>query len=147
DRQAVSHTPTALADAGFGADVKDAMDRRAEHLIGQGLAERRGRHVIFARNLLSNLRDRELVAVGARLAAETSRTFRATKVGEYIAGVYQRRLTLASGRFAMIDDGFGFQLVPWTPSLEKNLGRHMSGIVRGSGGVDWGVGKKRGLGL
>lgn len=147
DRQAVSHTSMALADSGFGADVKDAMDRRAEHLIGQGLAERRGQRVIFAKNLLGTLLDRELAAVGARLAAETGHSFRPTKEGEYATGVYQRRLTLASGRFAMIDDGFGFQLVPWTPSLEKNLGRHISGIVRGSGGVDWGVGKKRGLGL
>ena len=27
----------------------------------------------------------------------------------------------------MIDDGLGFQLVPWTPSIEKHLGRHISG--------------------
>ena len=27
-------------------------------------------------------------------------------------GIYRQRVTLASGRFAMIDDGLGFQLVP-----------------------------------
>jgi hypothetical protein len=41
----------------------------------------------------------------------------------------------ASGRFAVIDDGLGFQLVPWTPSLEKQLGRHVSGVSRDDGGV------------
>lgn len=51
---------------------------------------------------------------------------------------------LASGRFAMIDDGLGFQLVPWTPSMEKHLGRHISGVVRSDGGVDWGFARKRG---
>ena len=147
DRQAVSHTPTTLADAGFGADVKDAMDRRAEHLIGQGLAERQGQRVIFARNLLSTLRDREINAIGARLAMETSKPFQAAKEGEFASGVYRRRLALASGRFAMIDNGLGFQLVPWTGSLEKRLGQQVSGVLRGDGGVDWSFARKRSLGL
>lgn len=147
DRQAVSHTSTTLADSGFGADVKEAMDRRAGHLIGQGLAERRGQRIIFARNLLGDLRDRELAAMGAKLSAETDRSFRPVKEGEYATGIYQRRLTLASGRFAMIDDGLGFQLVPWTPTLEKQLGQHVSGVVRGDRGIDWSFARKRTLGL
>jgi hypothetical protein len=40
-------------------------------------------------------------------------------------------------------DGLGFQLVPWTPSLEKQLGRHVSRIARDDGGVDWGFGRNR----
>ena len=43
--------------------------------------------------------------------------------------------------------GLGFQLVPWTPSLEKQLGQHVSGVARSDGGIDWGFGRKRGLGL
>jgi len=147
DRQAVSRTPATLADAGFGAEVKDAMNRRAEHLIGQGLAERRAQRIVFAQNLLGSLRERELAAAGARLEADIDRAFRPTKDGEYATGVYQRRLTLASGRFAMIDRGLGFQLVPWTPSLEKHLGQHVSGVVRGDDGIDWSFARKRTLGL
>jgi hypothetical protein len=64
-----------------------------------------------------------------------------------VTGDYRRRLTLASGRFAMIDDSFGFQLVPWTPSLEKHLDRHVSGITRSDGGIDWSFARKRGIGL
>ena len=66
--------------------------------------------------------------------------------GEHIAGTYRQSLTLTSGRFAMIDDGLGFQLVPWSPSLEKQLGRHVSGVIK-DGGVEWGFGRKRGLAL
>jgi Protein of unknown function (DUF3363) len=50
-----------------------------------------------------------------------------------------------SGRFAMIDDGLGVQLVPWTAALEGKLGQHVSGVARGDGGVDWGFSRKRGL--
>ncbi|RUV11748.1 DUF3363 domain-containing protein, partial [Mesorhizobium sp. M5C.F.Ca.IN.020.32.2.1] len=49
--------------------------------------------------------------------------------------------------FALIDDGLGFQLVPWTPALEKKLGQHVSGVARGETGVDWSFSRKRGIGL
>ena len=71
-------------------------------------------------------------ALGDKLAAETGQPFNRAGSGEYVAGSYRQRFTLASGRFAMIDDGLGFQLVPWTPSLEKQLGRHVSGVARAS---------------
>lgn len=146
DRQAIAREPVALG-GGFGAEVREAMNARAEHLIEQGLAERRGRSVIFARNLIDTLRRREVEALGEKLAVETGQPFSRSGTGEYVAGTYRQRFALASGRFAMIDDGLGFQLVPWSPSLEKQLGRHVSGVARGDGGIDWGFGRKRGLGL
>ena len=62
-------------------------------------------------------------------------------------GVYRQRLMLASGRFAMIDDGIGFQLVPWRPALEQHLGRQVSGVAAGGGRVTWSFGRKIGLGI
>ncbi|MBN9043142.1 MAG: type VI secretion protein [Rhizobiales bacterium 62-47] len=147
DRQAVARDPIALSEGGFGAEVRETMDQRAEHLIGEGLAERQSGRVVFARRLLNTLRDRELSALGEKLAAETGLPFNRADSGEYVAGFYRQRFTLASGRFAMIDDGLGFQLVPWSPSLEKQLGRHVAGVARDDGSIDWDFGRKRGLGL
>jgi len=147
DRQAISRKPAELSDAGFGAEVRLAMDRRAEHLLSQGLAERQSSRIVFAGNLLDTLRRRELEGIGSRLAADNGRPFNHVASGDYVAGAYRQRLSLASGRFAMIDDGLGFQLVPWTPSLERHLGQHVSGLARGDGGIDWSFARKRGLGL
>ncbi|BBB08445.1 relaxase/mobilization nuclease domain-containing protein [Sphingopyxis sp. EG6] len=147
DRQSIAREPIAMADGGFGAEVRQAMQQRADHLVGEGLAERQGRRVIFTRNLIDTLRRREVGAVADKLAKETGQPFKPAGNGEYVAGAYRQRLTLASGRFAMIDDGLGFQLVPWSPSLESQLGKHVSGVARGDGGVDWSFGRKRGLGL
>lgn len=147
DRQSIAREPVAMSDGGFGAEVRDAMRQRAEHLVGEGLAEQQGRRVIFNRNLIETLRRREVDAVAGRLAKEAGQPFKPAESGEYVAGTYRQRLTLASGRFAMIDDGLGFQLVPWSPSLDKQLGRHVSGVARDGGGVDWDFGRKRGLGL
>jgi len=146
DRQAIARESVPLG-GGFGAEVRDALDRRAEHLIGQGLAERQDRGVSFGRNLIETLRRRELDALSERLAAETGQAAVKPGAGEYVAGTYRRRFDLASGRFAMLDDGLGFQLVPWSPSLEQHLGRHVAGVTRGDGGIDWSFGRKRGIGL
>ena len=64
-----------------------------------------------------------------------------------MSGVYRQRVTLASGRFAMIDDGHGFQLVPWRPALEQRLGQQVSGSMTLGGGIDWSFRRKRGLDL
>ena len=147
DRQNIACGPVALSEGGFGAEVRQAMERRAEHLVDQGLGERHGQSITFTRNLIDTLRRRELEMLGEKVAAETGRPFTRAASGEYVAGSYRQRFTLTSGRFAMIDDGLGFQLVPWTPSLETQLGRHVSGVARSDGGVDWSFGRKRGLGL
>jgi hypothetical protein len=41
--------------------------------------------------------------------------------GQRVAGIYRRSVLLASGRFAMLDDGIGFSLVPWKPMIEQKL--------------------------
>ncbi|MDA9521970.1 transposase, partial [Bradyrhizobium sp. CCBAU 11434] len=66
---------------------------------------------------------------------------------EHMAGTYRQRLTLTSGRFAMIDNGLGYQLVPWSHELEKRFGQHVTGVVKDSGGIEWGFGRKRDLGF
>lgn len=58
---------------------------------------------------------------------------------------YRRRLTPSSGRFAMIDDGMGFQLVRWRPSLAKQLGREIVGVVSERGSVSWNPQRNRGI--
>lgn len=146
DRQLVARDPVGLG-GGFGLEVQQAMEARAEHLIEERLARREGGRVIFARNLLGTLRQRELDALGEKLSHEMNMPFREAAAGEYVAGTYSRRFTLASGRFAMVDDGLGFSLVPWTPSVEKHIGQHVSGVARSDGGVEWSFGRRRGLGL
>ena len=60
-----------LSGGGFGAEVREAMDRRIDHLVEQDLARRQGRRVIFARELLNTLRRRELDDATAKLSADT----------------------------------------------------------------------------
>ncbi|MFY9954823.1 DUF3363 domain-containing protein, partial [Bradyrhizobium sp.] len=146
DRQLLAREPV-VTSGGFGAEVRDAMDRRVEHLANEGFARRQGQRVIFSRDLLNTLRRRELDNAAGKIAAVTGIAYRPSPEGEHVAGIYRQQVALSSGRFAMIDDGLGFQLVPWRPALEQQLGRQVSGVMLPSGGVDWSFGRKRGLEL
>jgi type IV secretory pathway VirD2 relaxase len=147
DRQLVSRERIPLASTGFGAEVQQAMEARKEQLIRQGHARRTAEgSVIARRDLLPALQQQEVTRVGARLAAEAGRTFVPVEDGQAVRGRLVGATQLASGRFAMIDNGLGFSLVPWRPILEKEMGREVAGIARGDD-VSWQLGRKRTLGI
>lgn len=147
DRTLLARQPAAIADGGFGADVRDALEKRIDHLAAEGLARRQGKRTVFARDMLDTLRQREMDAAVGRLSSETGLARQSVSEGEHVAGVYRQRVQLASGRFAMIDNGLGFELVPWKPALEEHLGRQVSGVVLPGGAVAWSFGRNRGLGI
>ncbi|WP_366143296.1 DUF3363 domain-containing protein [Azospirillum sp.] len=97
--------------------------------------------------------DRQIVAPGAtwldhRLVERTATPLATgADAGDPVSGVYRQRLTLSSGRFAMIDTGLGFQLVPWSREIETKLGQRVSGVAKAGGGIEWSIGRKRDLGL
>lgn len=146
DRQLVAREPVETA-GGFGAEVRDAITARSEHLASVGLARRQGQRFIFARDLLDELRSRELANAARAIASRTGLEHVPSQPGEHLAGIYRERVTLSSGRFAMIDDGLSFQLVPWRQTLERHLGQAVSGTVNARGGIDWSFTKSRTLGL
>lgn len=135
-----------LGDLGFGGEAKQALQQRADFLAEQGLAERRGQRVILARNLLGALRNREVAQAAKDIAADTGLEHRPVAEGQRVAGIYRRSLMLASGRYAMLDDGMGFSLVPWKPVIEQRLGMLISAQIHG-GTVSWQIRRQLGLSI
>ncbi|MDB5577742.1 MAG: hypothetical protein JWR80_2918 [Bradyrhizobium sp.] len=146
DRQLIARDPVATG-AGFGSDIRAAMAARTEHLVAEGFASRRGQRVIFSDRLIETLRERELTNARSAIAARTGLASEPSVGGTSVSGTYRERVTLASGRFAVIDNGLGFQLVPWRPALEHHLGQHVSGSISRGGGIDWNLARTRGIGL
>ncbi|MEA3197674.1 MAG: hypothetical protein QOF32_1726, partial [Gammaproteobacteria bacterium] len=70
DRQITRAETHALAGHGFGRDVYGALARRQQWLIDQELMQRDGADIVYRKNLLDVLRQRELRRVGARLSSE-----------------------------------------------------------------------------
>ncbi|MGB3834789.1 MAG: DUF3363 domain-containing protein [Mesorhizobium sp.] len=147
DRRLVTPDASDLTPAGFGQQVREAMDQRREHHIAQGDATRQqnGR-TLYRRNLLANLREREVARVGAEMASSKGLPFRAAADGENISGKFTGTAHLSSGKFAIVEKSHEFTLVPWRPVIDRQLGREVAGIVQG-GSVSWQMGRTRGLGI
>ncbi|MEV1530380.1 relaxase/mobilization nuclease and DUF3363 domain-containing protein [Pseudomonas aeruginosa] len=132
-----------LGDFGFAGEVRQAMKQRADFLVEEGLAEKQGQRVILAPNLLASLRGREVAAAAQTIATDTGLEHRPVTDGQRVAGIYRRAVMLGSGRYAMLEDGMGFSLVPWRPVIEQRLGQQVAATIRG-GGVSWDVGRQKG---
>lgn len=135
-----------LARGGFGAELTEAVAAREEVLEREGFAKRQGDRLLLARDLLDQLRGRDLASVAREIAAGTGLTHRPPGDGP-VAGTYVRAIDRPSGRFAILDDGAGgFALVPWRPVIEQRLGQWIGGTMRGND-VSWDLGRARGLGV
>ena len=147
DRQIVAEDRSEIRDSGFGREVNKAISRRARRLVEIGLATAKDGNVLVPVDTLATLERREVDRVGQQMARDRGLTYVPANASEYVSGRLAGVASLVSGRFAMIDNGLGFQLVPWQPLLEKRIGQHISGLQRDDGGIEWSFGRKRGLSL
>ncbi|MGC9954551.1 MAG: relaxase/mobilization nuclease RlxS [Rhizomicrobium sp.] len=143
DRELVAEKPTPVRDLGFGREVREALTRRRQWLIEQGLAREELDRTKYPGNMLTQLQGRELKRVAGQLSRELGLAYTETKSGTRIEGFYRRHVDLASGRFAVIEKSREFTLVPWRPVLERNLGKSVSGVMRGDA-ISWTLGRQRG---
>ncbi|MBL28268.1 MAG: conjugal transfer protein TraI [Rhodospirillaceae bacterium] len=142
DRELVADAPEPVRDVGFGREVRQALARRRQWLIEQKLARQEQDRIVYRANVLGLLRRRELARVAGQLSGELGLQYAESQPGGRVQGIYRRRIDLASGRFALIEKSREFTLVPWRPVLERNLGKHVSGVARGDT-VSWSLGRKR----
>jgi type IV secretory pathway VirD2 relaxase len=140
DRQLLSGGASNLT-TGFGAATRQASSDRLDFLVGQGLAEKRGGRAVAAPNLLNTLRDREIAAAAAQFERQTGLKHRPITDCGRASGIYRRSIVLVSGRFAMLDDGLGFTLVPWRAAIDGHLGKTISAVIS-RGHVSWQVGRQ-----
>ena len=149
DRQLVGRHRVETAPMGFGLKVQRALQQRQQELIAQGLAKLRDDGGIqYQPDLLATLQRRELDRAGQYLAAKRTdgSIYVPARDGAMVQGTYRRIISLASGKFAVIQRNEHFTLVPWRPILERYRGQEVAGIVRGMG-VSWQFGLQRGRGL
>jgi hypothetical protein len=118
----------------FGSKIADAARRRQQWLVEQGLADRPDR--------LDILRRRELQRVAGQLSRELGAPFVEAEAGLPIEGTYRRSVQVGMMRMAVIENSREFTLVPWRPVLERQIGKEVSGIMRGRV-ISWSFGRQR----
>lgn len=147
DRQIVAEDRSEIRDSGFGREVNKGVSRRAQRLVEMGLATVKDGNIYVPVHTVTTLERKEVDRVGQQMAKDRGLTFVPSSAGEHVSGRLAGVASLVSGRFAMIENELGFQLVPWQPLLEKRIGQHITGLQRDDGGIEWTFGKNRGLSL
>jgi hypothetical protein len=118
-----------------------------DKLVNMGLATAEDGNIHIPISTVPTLERREVEHVGQQMARERGLTYMPSNAGEHINGRLAGVASLHCGRFAMIENGLGFQLVPWQALLEKRIGQHIAGLRRDDRGIEWTFGRNRGLGL
>jgi type IV secretory pathway VirD2 relaxase len=147
DRDLIARERMATADSGFGRQVNNALSRRAQRLVEMGHATAKDGNIHISASTVATLQRQEVERVGQQMARERGLTYVPANAGDHVSGRLAGVASLVSGRFAMIENGLGFQLVPWQPILEKRIGQHITGLQRDDGGIEWTLGRNRGLSL
>lgn len=142
DRELAATDRLAIRDAGFGGEVKAALDARRQWLVEQKLGDGEGAAFRLRNGALATLQRRELMRVASELSGELGKVFVEAKQGSAVDGKIARRIDLQSGRFALVEKSREFTLVPWRSVLEKQIGKQASGIMRADG-VNWRFGRPR----
>ncbi|WP_348273221.1 relaxase/mobilization nuclease and DUF3363 domain-containing protein [Methylocapsa sp. D3K7] len=147
DRELMSTHRLPIVQGDFGAEVRQAMERRTETLVAKGHAWRTPEGGLRApRDLIARLERQEIARAGKALEGQTRLPFHVASEGERVTGVFTGTTQLNSGKYALIENAHEFTLVPWRPIMDERLGRQISGIVRESG-ISWDFERKRTLGL
>ncbi len=147
DRTMLDGGRETLPHTGFGGDMRAAWESRRRALAEMGYVRDLGGGEFRApRDVIAKLESAEINRAGRKFAAGRGLDWRPAVTGEAVSGTLVGQAQLASGRFAMIEDGLGFSLVPWNNVLEKRLGRTISGIPLPGGGFNWSFGRNLGLG-
>ena len=145
DTQITAEIPVTLG-RGFGVEVKQAIDARRQWLVEQNLAEIDGETIRFRANLLATLQQRELRRVAGQMSSELGMNFVEARYDHEISGTFRKSIMVGDTKFAMIEKSREFTLVPWRPTLERAIGKQISGIMRDDG-TSWTIGRQRGLNI
>ena len=147
DRQLVGRQRIEPVPRGFGREVGDALARRQQTLVDRGYARRADDgSVHYCPGLLTTLERTELQRTGAQLAQRHGVPFHAAEDGEWVHGRFRETVQLASGKYALLENGHELTLVPWRPVIERELGRELSARVHGMS-ISWELGRSRTRGL
>ncbi|WP_325063033.1 DUF3363 domain-containing protein [Gluconobacter thailandicus] len=112
--------PTGCSEGNNRARRGGASTTRSGMCCASVPARERGAHreserLVFERGLLSTFCEQKVRAAGEKFARQGGKKFATVTPGRNVAGACRKRLTFVSGRYAIINNGLGFQLIPLPP--------------------------------
>ena len=128
------------SSSGFGKEVEALKAQRQKFLLSQKLIQKSSG---VTQSTLDTLEKMDLDAAGKTLSAELGKPYKTAPDGGRISGIYREAIQRPSGKYAVIEKSKEFTLVPWRETMERNLGKSISGVMKGQT-ISWTLSKPRG---
>ena len=125
---------------GFGEDVETAKLQRRQFLMESGLL---AENDAVNESTLKALETLDLDAAAKRLSSSLGKTYSQVPERGKISGTYREAIIRPSGKYAVIEKSKEFTLVPWRETMDRNLGKSISGSIKGRA-ISWTLNKSRG---
>lgn len=132
DRKLLTKQPETYREKGFGAEANRALRLRQNWLVQQQLMTDKSGQLVAQRQMLKELTRRDIAKAGSNLANRSDLSHvSASELGSPNTKIV-RSIRMASGRFAMMQKGKEFALVPWKQAIQMRKGKGL-GIDAGKG--------------
>jgi len=136
--------------AGISTRSSAFFQQRRTWLIERGYAElqqdAQKTSIIYKRGYMKALETEGFNAATEKLESMTGKAHVAAQSGRLIEGTVSQKYELPHGPHAMIETQRAFYLVPWESTHAQKWGKRIKGRVLSGGGIDWDVGRTRGIG-
>ena len=126
--------------SGFGQEVETLKAQRQKFLLSQKLIDRSSG---VTQSTLDTLEQMDLDAAGRRLGDQLGKPYKTSPENGRISGIYREAIERPSGKYAVIEKSKEFTLVPWREAMDRNLGKSISGVMKGQT-ISWTLTKARG---
>lgn len=127
---------------GFGSEIEEARAAQRAFLHRQGKLKEAGQKIDD--KVLATLERRDLEDNAKALTQKLGKPFTQAPQSGRISGQYVERIDRPSGRYAVIERAKDFSLVPWREVMDRNLGKRISGMIRGRQ-ISWTLTRGRGI--
>ena len=139
DTEILSETSETYA-AGFGREVEQLKAQRLDFLKSEGVIREPSN---MSQVTLDKLERIDLEDAGRTLSRRLGKPYEATSGSGRISGIYRKAIQRPSGKYAIIEKSKEFTLVPWRSAMDRNLGKSISGLMKGQT-ISWTLTKARG---
>jgi type IV secretory pathway VirD2 relaxase len=132
DRKLLTRKPETYCEKGFGAEANQALKMRQRWLVQQQLMTDKNGQLVAQRRMLAELTKRDVSKVGSNLAKTNNLSHVSSSELERSNAKVMRSIRMASGRFAMMQKGKEFALIPWKQAMQMRKSNGL-GIEAGKG--------------
>lgn len=145
DQQLAGQAVEPIGGAGLGGEVRSAMNERMKRHFQRGIVNDRDAKELNDHHL-KLLQKEGMLHASLDIAKETGLAYRAIAPGDRIEGTFKRVHQTEHAKFAVIDRGREFSLVPWKRNLERLRDRRIEITMSPTRDIAWTLGRTRGLG-